>query len=189
MRITGGGARGRKLSFIKSISIRPTSDMVRSSIFNMLGQTLTGLSVLDLFAGTGSLGIESLSRGAKKAVFVDSSSKAISLIRKNLAICSYEEFSKTFKRHLPDGLSHFKCEGFNKFDIIFIDPPYGEGYIKPTIDKLFANNLFHENSTVVVESSINDSDPLPVCIQNFQLKISRSYGMTLIGIYIHNEKE
>ncbi|MEA3361252.1 MAG: 16S rRNA (guanine(966)-N(2))-methyltransferase RsmD [Thermodesulfobacteriota bacterium] len=188
MRITGGGARGRKLSFIKTINIRPTSDMVRSSIFNILGQTLTGFSVLDLFAGTGSLGIESFSRGAKKAVFVDRSSKAISLIRKNLAICGYEELSKTFKRHLPDGLNHLKCEGSNKFDIIFIDPPYGKGYIKPTIDKLFENNLFHENSTVVVESSINDSKPLPAYIQNLQLKLSRSYGMTLIGIYTHNEK-
>jgi len=93
MRITGGGERGRKLSFIKkAMSIRPTSDRVRSSIFNILGQTLTGLSVLDLFAGTGSLGIESLSRGATRAVFVDNASEAISLIKKILLFATTRNY-------------------------------------------------------------------------------------------------
>jgi len=189
MRITGGGERGRKLSLIKGVNIRPTSDRVRSSIFNILGQTLTGFSVLDLFAGTGSLGIESLSRGATRAVFVDNSREAISLIKKNLAICTYEKLSSVLKKHLPDGLNHLSSEGLNKFDIIFIDPPYGKGYIKPTIDKLYTNNLFHTSSTIVVETSTNDTDILPDYIRNLQLKLSRSYGMTLIGMYIYNEKE
>ena len=190
MRITGGGERGRKLSFIKkAMGIRPTSDRVRSSIFNILGQTLTGFSVLDLFAGTGSLGIESLSRGATRAVFVDNASEAISLIKKNLALCNYEELSNVLKKHLPDGLNHLCSEGLNTFDIIFIDPPYGKGFIKPTIDKLYTNNLIHKDSTIVVESSTNDTDILPDYIKNLQLKLSRSYGMTVIGMYIYNEKE
>ena len=151
MRITGGGERGRKLSLIKKgMNIRPTSDRVRSSIFNILGQTLAGFSVLDLFAGTGSLGIESLSRGATRAVFVDNSREAISLIKKNLAICTYGELSTVLKKHLPDGLNHLSSEGLNQFDIIFIDPPYSKGYIQPTIDTLYTNNLFHKSSTIAV---------------------------------------
>jgi len=90
---------------------------------------------------------------------------------------------------LPDGLNHLSREGLNKFDIIFIDPPYGKGYIKPTIDKLYENNLIHKDSTIVVESSTNDTDILPDYIKNLQLKLSRSYGMTVIGMYIYNEKE
>ncbi len=85
--------RGRRLAKIKGFNIRPTSDTVRGSIFNILGQTLTDLSILDLFAGTGSLGIESLSRGAKNAVFVDKSSRALAIIKKNLTICGYDGLS------------------------------------------------------------------------------------------------
>ncbi|OQY16890.1 MAG: hypothetical protein B6I32_02120 [Desulfobacterium sp. 4572_20] len=93
MRITGGMIKGRRLANLKGVTIRPTSDIVRGAIFDILGQTLTDLRVLDLFAGTGSLGIESLSRGAKKAVFVDSSYRAIAIIKNNLIRCGYEELS------------------------------------------------------------------------------------------------
>jgi 16S rRNA (guanine966-N2)-methyltransferase len=85
MRITGGEVRGRRLESPKGMAIRPTSDRVREAIFNIIGQDLSGLNVLDLFAGTGSLGIEALSRGALHALFVDNSQKSINLIKKNLA--------------------------------------------------------------------------------------------------------
>lgn len=190
MRITGGGEKGRRLSVIKrGADIRPTSDRVRSSIFNIIGHNLKGLFVLDLFAGTGILGIESLSRSAKHVVFIDNSNEALSLIKKNLAICNYNELSSVLKIRLPEGLNHLKARGFDKFDIIFIDPPYGKGYIKPTIDTLCLNNVFHKNSILVVESSTNDSNELPDYIKNLQLKLSRAYGMTLIGIYTYDEKE
>ena len=90
MRITGGMIRGRRLANVKGVTIRPTSDRVRGSIFDILGQTLTDLRILDLFAGTGSLGIESLSRGAKNAVFVDNSHRALVIIKNNLVTCGYE---------------------------------------------------------------------------------------------------
>lgn len=180
--------KGRRLAKIKGPYIRPTSDMVRSSIFNILGQTMTGLAILDLFAGTGSLGIESLSRGAKKAVFIDKSSRALAIIKKNLTICGYNALSMIIREGLPNGLAHIQDLGCGQFDLVFIDPPYGKGYIKPTIYKLIECDLLAKNSIVVVESSTEANDPLPSKIRNLQLKPTRSYGSTLIGFYSNYEE-
>ena len=181
-------SKGRRLATIKGSNIRPTSDMVRGSIFNILGQTMTGLTILDLFAGTGSLGIESVSRGAKKAMFIDKSSKALAIIKKNLAICGHEALSIIIKEELPNGLAHIQDLGCGQFDLVFIDPPYGRGYIKPTIYKLIENNLLAKNSRVVVESSTNANDPFPSKVHNLHLKPTRSYGSTLIGFYSNHEE-
>lgn len=180
--------KGRRLVKIKGPYIRPTSDMVRSSIFNILGQTMTGLAILDLFAGTGSLGIESLSRGAKKAVFVDKSSRALAIIKKNLTICEYNALSMIIREELPNGLAHIQDLGCGQFNLVFIDPPYGKGYVKPTIYKLIECDLLAKNSIVVVESSIEANDPLPSKVRNLQLKPTRSYGSTLIGLYSNHEE-
>ncbi len=162
--------------------------MVRGSIFNILGQTMTGLAILDLFAGTGSLGIESLSRGAKKAVFIDKSSRALTIIKKNLTICGYNELSMVIREELPNGLAHIQDLGCAQFDLVFIDPPYGKGYIKSTIYKLKECDLLGKNSRVVVESTTEANDPLPSKVLNLQLKPTRSYGSTLIGLYFNYEE-
>lgn len=188
MRITGGMVKNRRLANIKEPNIRPTSDIVRSSIFNILGQTMTGLTILDLFAGTGSLGIESLSRGAKKAVFIDKSSRALAIIKKNLTICGYNELSMILKDELPNGLAHIQDLGCGQFDLVFIDPPYGKGYIKPTIYKLIECDLLSKNNQVVVESSTEANDPFPPKVCNLQLEPTRSYGSTLIGLYSNHEE-
>jgi 16S rRNA (guanine966-N2)-methyltransferase len=101
MRITGGRAKGQRLAKVRWPDIRPTADMVRGSIFNILGQTLSGLLVLDLFAGTGSLGIESLSRGAKRGVFMDSSRRSLAIIQKNIDMCGFKEDSILVRAELP----------------------------------------------------------------------------------------
>jgi 16S rRNA (guanine966-N2)-methyltransferase len=189
MRITGGMIKGRRLAKIKGFNIRPTSDMVRGSIFNILGQTLTGLKVLDLFAGTGSLGIESLSRGAKKAVFIDRSSRAVAVIKRNLAISDYEALSTIIREELPNGLAHIQDLGCGQFDLVFIDPPYGKGYIKPTIYELVERNLLAKDCRVVVESSTETNNSFPSKVHNLQLKLSRSYGSTLIGFYANYEEQ
>ena len=188
MRITGGMVKGRRLVNFKGLNIRPTSDMVRGSIFNILGQTMTGFTILDLFAGTGSLGIESLSRGARKAVFIDKSSRALAIIKKNLTICGYNALSMIIKEELPNGLAHIQDLGCGQFDLVFIDPPYGKGYIKSTIYKLIENDLLAKNSRVVVESSTEANDPFPSEVCNLQLKPTRSYGSTLIGFYYNYEE-
>jgi 16S rRNA (guanine966-N2)-methyltransferase len=183
MRITGGMIRGRRLAQIKGTTIRPTSDRVRSSIFNILGQRLSDCTTLDLFAGTGSLGIESLSRGSEKAVFIDKSSKALEIIKKNLSICGYESRSVVIKDELPKGLARLHDFGFSKFDLVFIDPPYKKEYIAPTIAKLIEEDLLAQNSRVVAESSTNANQPFPRKVHNLELSLTRSYGSTLIAVY------
>jgi len=188
MRITGGMIRGRRLAKIKGSNIRPTSDMVRGSIFSILGQTLTDLKILDLFAGTGSLGIESLSRGGKEAVFIDKSSRAVAMIKKNLALCGYESLSMIIREELPNGLAHVQDLGCGHFDLIFIDPPYGKGYIRPTIYQLIDRDLLAKDCRIVVESSTSAKDPFPPEVPNLQLTLTRSYGSTLIGLYSSREE-
>jgi 16S rRNA (guanine966-N2)-methyltransferase len=188
MRITGGVGKGRRLANIKGAHIRPTSDMVRASIFNILGQRLTELAALDLFAGTGSLGIESLSRGARKAVFIDKSTRAVAIIKKNLSICGYEALSVIRRDELPNGLACIQGVWYGQFDLVFIDPPYGKGYIEPTIHKLIELKLLAKDSRVVVESARSQENPFPAQVHDLQLRLSRSYGSTLIGFYSYHEE-
>ena len=179
--------KGRRLAEIKGHAIRPTSDRVRSSIFNILGNNLSGLSILDLFAGTGSLGIESLSRGAKIAVFIDKASGALAIIKKNIALCRYEALSELMRDELPKGLAHVQTRGYDTFDLIFLDPPYESEYIEPTLYGLVQRNLLARDSRIVVESSTNADDPLPGEVPNLRLDKTRSYGSTLIGFYSYYE--
>jgi len=188
MRITGGMIRGRRLAKIKGPNIRPTSDMVRGSIFDILGQILTGLKILDLFAGTGSLGIEALSRGAKKAVFIDKSRGALATIKKNLGLCGYESLSVIVREDLPNGLAHIQDLGCGQFDLVFIDPPYGKGYIRPTICQLIDRGVLAKDCRIVVESSTEAKGQFPSKVHNLHLNLTRSYGSTLIGIYSNHEK-
>ncbi len=183
MRVTGGKVKGHRLTKVKGSHIRPTADMVRNSIFNILGQTLTGVTVLDLFAGTGSLGIECLSRGAKRAVFIDNSRRALAIIKKNLTICGLEELSMVIREELPKGLNRIRNLGCGQFDLVFIDPPYGKGHIEPTMNKLVESNLLTHDAMVVAESSTSANDPLPCKIPHLQLQQTRSYGSTVIGFY------
>jgi 16S rRNA (guanine966-N2)-methyltransferase len=169
---------------MKGYRIRPTSDMVRSSIFNILGQAMNGCITLDLFAGTGSLGIESISRGSEKAVFIDRSAKALALIKKNLSICGYEELAIIAREELPDGLARVHDLGCDLFDLVFIDPPYGKGYIRPTLSRLVDEELLSRESRVVVESSSGIDDELPQKVGDLVLSLERAYGSTVIGVYL-----
>ena len=183
MRITGGTVKGQRLTKVRWPDIRPTSDMVRGSIFNILGQSLTGLLVLDLFAGTGSLGIESLSRGAKKGVFMDSSRRSLAIIEKNIDICGFKDNSTLIRAALPSGLTHVKNCGCDQFDLVFIDPPYGSGYMVPTMTKLIQENLLKRDSVVVAELSTRPIDSFPSWVQDLRLKKTKTYGSTMVGLY------
>jgi 16S rRNA (guanine966-N2)-methyltransferase len=183
MRITGGTVRGQRLAKVRWPDIRPTADMVRSSIFNILGQNLSDLVVLDLFAGSGSLGIESLSRGAKRSVFVDNSRRALAIVNKNIDMCGFRENSIVIKADLPKGLTQVKNYGFEQFDLVFMDPPYESGYVEPTMIKLIEENLLNQGGVLVVERSTRSTDALPSSIQDLRLRQTRTYGSTVIGFY------
>lgn len=181
MRITGGQAKGRVLASLKGWNIRPTSDRVREAIFNLIGQDVTGFKILDLFAGTGSLGIEALSRGASRVLFIDNSLQSIKLIKKNLARSGYEPLGFVWKKDLTKGLPLRHPMLKEKFDLIFVDPPYEKEMIPPLLGELSGRDLLGSPAIAVAESF--KTEMLPEVLGKLQMVKSRIYGETKISIY------
>jgi 16S rRNA (guanine966-N2)-methyltransferase len=181
MRITGGSLRGRRLAAFKGLDIRPTSDLVREAIFDLLGLPgLAGARVLDLFAGTGSLGIEALSRGASHALFIDHSRKAIELIRKNLKLCGLEDSGFALKKDLAGGaLGRHPLLG-EPFDLVFLDPPYGKGLNLTLLEELQREGLLRPASMVVAQTE--KGQDLPQAIGHLKTAKVRTYGATRITL-------
>lgn len=187
MRITGGQAKGRILASPKGLKIRPTTDQVREAIFNIIGQDLSGVKVLDLFAGTGSLGLESLSRGALRALFIDSSQQSVDLIKKNLALCGYQGSGAVLRRDLGRGipLNHPLIK--EVVDLVFFDPPYRNNIISSLLEELSTKEVVSSGSRVVAESS--KSETPPASVENFQMVDTRLYGDTRISVYQYEGKQ
>jgi len=181
MRITGGAVKGRVLSTPKGLSVRPTSDRVREAIFNILGQNLSGLNVLDIFADTGSLGLEALSRGAGKTVFIDKLRASIDLIRKNIDLCGYRDSGTILRKDLARRIP-WKCPALRrKFDLVFLDPPYSKNLATPVLSGLSRENRLSNGARVVVESGKSES--LPPSFPGLEMVDARLYGDTKISIY------
>jgi 16S rRNA (guanine966-N2)-methyltransferase len=184
MRITGGKARGRVLFSPRGMDIRPTIDRVREAIFNIIGQDLSGLMVLDLFAGTGSLGLEALSRGAGHAVFIDKSNQSANLIKKNLALCGFEDSATILKNDLKKGCPVI-YPMLKDLDLIFLDPPYGKDLIIPLLKGMTETDILQKGSCVVVE--LSKKEDLPTIINELKITDIRLYGDTKIIIYTNGE--
>jgi 16S rRNA (guanine966-N2)-methyltransferase len=180
MRITGGQAKGRRLAAFKGLDIRPTSDMVRKAIFDLIGQDLEGLKVLDLFAGTGSLGIEALSRGASKAVFADQSQKSIDLIQRNLKICGLEGKGIVWKGNLAQRFPDKRLLGEKGVDLVFIDPPYEKGLVSLIISAISQKEILAPFALIVAET--RKTETLPAEVGKLHLAKSKRYGETRIHI-------
>ena len=181
MRVTGGREKGRRLATFRGLDIRPTSDLVREAIFDIIGHDLRGLRALDLFAGTGSLGIEALSRGASWALFVDHSQRAIDLVKSNLRICGFEDVGFTLKRNLTRGLPKSPFLPREKIDLAFLDPPYDKDLMIPLLVDLMKREMLVTPSLVVAETRKNAI--LPAAIGTLHLVRSRTYGDTGIHIF------
>lgn len=176
MRVISGSARGLKLVSPEGIDTRPTLDRVKESIFNIIAQELGGATVLDLFAGSGALGIEALSRGAVHADFADSSSEAAGCIRKNVSNAKFLDKSFIFY-----GDSFLFLEKAEKvYDIIFLDPPYGANFYYKATEGIFKNNLIHENSLVILEWDYAGGSPK--IFNGFTVVKEKKYGR--VGITI-----
>lgn len=150
MRVIGGSKKGRKLFWPAHHRIRPMRDMVRSALFNILSDVVENSRFLDLFAGTGSVGIEALSRGAKHCVFVDNSSEAIKLIHKNLEALGFKEKAFVLKLDVFEAIERLAAEG-ERFDLIFIGPPYYKGLAHKTLTKLSEHTLLDKGGIIVTE--------------------------------------
>jgi len=184
MRIISGTSRGRKLVTPRNRSLRPTSDRVKESIFNTLQDKMAGKVVLDLFAGTGNLGIEALSRGAKKAIFVEKERQALRLIQRNLTQFWLEERSEILPRDVKRAIGILKQRG-ECFDLILMDPPYERGLIRKTLMELNSQQICHKDSILVIEH--NRREPLPHVMDGWNIIRQRRMGDTVISFLAPQE--
>jgi 16S rRNA (guanine966-N2)-methyltransferase len=174
MRIVGGKLRGRALKSPSSQAIRPTSDKLRESIFNILvhayGNPIEGARVLDLFAGTGALALEALSRGAKFALFLDEDAEARGIIRENVEKLSLTGVTKIFRR---DAAKLGEIGVFAPFDLVFCDPPYGKGLAEQSLASARAGKWLSPNALLVVEEAVRSGFKAP---DGFEELERREYG-------------
>ena len=180
MRVITGTARGTNLKAPAGLSTRPTGDKVKQALFNMIQYEIAG-EVLDLFAGSGQLGIEALSRGAKSAVFVDQGREAIAVIRDNLKRTHLEDRAKVI---CCDSLSYLsKCR--NRFRLIFLDPPYGENYLENAIKSISEIDILAEGGIIVAERPLGKD--LEDTFPGLEPSKDYCYGKTVIRLYRRKE--
>lgn len=151
MRVIAGEARSLPLKTVRSLEVRPTTDKIKETLFNMLMPYLNGCRFLDLYAGSGAIGIEAISRGARCAVFVDNSRAAQSCIEDNLRFTKFEDRSRLIKTDVLSALR--RLEAGEPFDVIFMDPPYDEELEKETLRVLKDSPLVTGETLIVVEAS------------------------------------
>lgn len=182
MRIIGGSARGRQLAGFAGRQIRPTPDRVREALFSILFSkrgALAGCNVLDLFAGSGALGIEALSRGARRAWFVDRSGQAIATIRQNLQRCGVAERGTVLAAELWQALPGLAGDG--PFDLIFADPPYGEAHVPRLLEEINRHGLLARRGLLCLETA--PADPVPEQVGDLRLLERRRYGSTMLHFF------
>jgi 16S rRNA (guanine(966)-N(2))-methyltransferase RsmD len=171
MRVISGSAKGMNLFSPKGNSIRPTTDYVKESLFNLIGQDVVGARFLDLFAGSGGIGIEALSRGAAHATFIDISQKSIHLIGRNLEKTRLSEAATVLKGELPNTLK--KLQG-QKFDIIFIDPPYFRDFAANILENIIKCDILESGGYIVLEAAETDEITLHGRLNIFKERIYSS---------------
>ena len=177
MRVITGKARGVQLKTPDGMLTRPTADRVKEALFSIINFDIPGSHVLDLFGGTGQLGIEALSRGAERAVFVDSREDACRLIRENLKRTKLLEAASVVRSDYADYLS--RCT--EKFSIIFLDPPYAEEYLEKSLKRISEIDILQTDGIIVTERPLGKE--LPWEFDGYQRSKDYKYGKTLLTIY------
>ncbi len=176
MRIIGGVYRHRNIDFPMTAKTRPTKDMVRQGIFNAISRDISGKTVLDLFAGSGAMGIEAISRGAVKAFFVDSDASAISCIKKNLLSLQIEG-SEVLKMDALKALDFLALKKWT-FDVVFLDPPYAENMFDLLVRRLINEGLLAPNGIIVLENQ------KPIVPEGFPFKKIKNYHYGITDVTI-----
>jgi len=184
MRVIGGVAKGRRLRIGKGLAIRPTSDYLKEVIFDILQDLIRGVRFLDLFAGSGNVGIEALSRGAEEVVFVDSSPLSIRLIQDNLQAAGFMDRATLMRTPARTAIRSLKRRG-NQFGVIFVDPPYQSLLIAPTLEALSELNLLEKGGMVIAEHFHKEEVPLtlPWLLRTRQIR----HGESTLSFYVGNE--
>jgi 16S rRNA (guanine(966)-N(2))-methyltransferase RsmD len=177
MRIVGGEARGRPLRAVKGAGTRPTADRVRQSLFDLLGQRMDGLLVLDLYAGTGALALEALSRGAAKAVLIEKEPQAFDVMFMNAEELGFSPRCTLLREDVGRELPRLRGQ---QFDLIFSDPPYAMHVAQSTIANLAANHLIAPGGRVVLE--MGRREEMPACPGGLNVVDERRYGDTRVVV-------
>ncbi len=180
LRVISGIAKGHKLKTIKGISTRPTTDRVKESLFNIISGMIPGAEVLDIFAGTGSIGIEALSRGADFAVFVDKSSECTRVIKENLVHTKLMDKASVITGDIFIILNKISKNN-KKFDIIFLDPPYKKNLVVETLKCIEKNAIIKPEGIIIAEHGFDDG--VPDEIGGFTRYRCQKYGITVISFF------
>lgn len=178
LRVIAGDLKGRRLRTIAGLRTRPTAERTREAIFNILGPTVRGAHLLDLFAGTGAFGIEGLSRGAASAVFVEVDRGACGVLIGNLQACGLTGKSRVLRW---DAARNLNCLRHHepRFQLIFMDPPYGRGLVGPALSHLRHSGCAADGARLVIEHDADDRLPDPA--EPYRLQDQRRYGRTLVS--------
>ncbi|MDY3971392.1 MAG: 16S rRNA (guanine(966)-N(2))-methyltransferase RsmD [Clostridia bacterium] len=176
MRIISGRKRGHKLLEFEGEDVRPTTDRVKESVFNLIQGFVPDAVCLDMFAGSGALSFEAISRGAQKAVCIDSDKRSIDIIKKNALSLGFLEDCDIVNMSCFDYVERTT----EKFDIVFLDPPYNKNFIEPVLDALIKNDVLNEDGIIVLESDGTDFHDE---FEGLDIYRQRKYGRTYITIY------
>lgn len=180
MRVIAGSVKGRSLKAPKGMQTRPTTDRVKEAIFSIIHPYIIDSVILDLFSGTGNLGIEALSRGAQKVYFVDNNKASIHIIKENIENTSFQQKSVILFSDAHRVIKKCSIENI-QFDIIFMDPPYLKDMIIPMLNAIIEGDLLRRDGIIVIEHDHKDS--LPDQVQNLFKMKEKKYGNTMIAIY------
>lgn len=178
MRVVAGKARGLTLKTLDGDSTRPTRDMVREALFNIIAEKVPDAVFLDMFAGSGAIGIEALSRGAKKTYFIDSNKDAVSVINQNLNKARFNDNSVVLRGEFLKALDKIKNE---KFDVIFIDPPYNKDLGVKAIEEVYKRNILQVDGIIVYET--DRTEDVPEEINVYKRYDYRKYGRNILNFY------
>ena len=178
MRIVAGKRKGLTIKTIESDSTRPTRDVVREALFSILTNKIVDCKFLDLFAGSGAIGIEALSRGAAESYFSDINPQCVRVIKENIAKAKFEEESHVYNLDYKQVLK--KLRG-NKFDIIFIDPPYNKGMGVDSIKLISEYDLLSDDGIVILETDTNEE--VPEEIGDLEVYNNKRYGRNILNLF------
>lgn len=183
MRVIAGLAKKRRLKSPGKLPVRPTSDRVKEALFNIIGSLVPECDFADLFAGTGGVGLEALSRGARKTVFVENNPQVARILKDNIALTGLQEGSEIIRRDVTSALEYMHRRG-DKFDIIFADPPYRQGLAELTLNTLCGYPVHHQGGVLVIETGADETVPEKV---GFYFMARREkYGDTALLFYKHS---
>ena len=181
MRVISGKAKGRRLKTLKGTTTRPTTDRVKENLFNIIAPRLPEARFLDLFAGSGAIGIEALSRGAVEVVFVEKNRQASAVIRENLALTRLD--GDVLTMDVSQAIERLGKKG-HSFDLIFLDPPYDQGFVEITVAQIAQSKLLADNGLLVAEYGKKEEIITP--LWNLHLVRQQIYGDTCLGFFAWN---